>query len=237
MLVATRSRFRFFGNRRRRPSSAAPLLIPYWADGVSLGNRPTTTNWQENSGVTRSLLAANGAGDSGHLWHISDSPANRFMAQRISDGAGRGEWTLTGATISDIEDIASATIGGTAYLYLADIGDNSNARSTINIFRVVEPTITGSDSSTSQYEQIVCQYPAGSVPSHKDAETLLVDPDTGDLYIVTKRITPARCYRLAHQSSYTGTQTLEYLGEVWTGPFTDDATGPSTGGYVVGGSI
>ena len=75
------------------------------------------------------------------------------------------------------------------------------------------------------------------MPSHKDAETLMVDPDTGDMYIVTKRITPARCYRLAHQASYSGTQTLEYLGEIWTGPFTDDATGPSTGGYVVGGSI
>lgn len=237
MLVATRSRFRFFGNRRRRPSVATALLIPYWADGVSIGNRPTSTNWQENSGVARSRLAANGAGDNGHLWHISDSPANRFMAQRISDGAGRGEWTLTGATISDIEDIASATIAGTDYLYLADFGDNANARSTINIFRVVEPTITGSNDSTANFEQIVCEYPAGSVPSHKDAETLLVDPDTGDLYIVTKRITPARCYRLAHQASYSGTQTLEYLGEIWTGPFTDDATGPSTGGYFVGGAI
>ncbi len=237
MLVATRSRFRFFGNRRRRPSLATALLIPYWADGLSIGNRPTTTNWQENSGVARSRLAANGAGDDGHLWHISDSPANRMMAQRISDGAGRGEWTLTGATISDLEDIGSAVIGGTAYLYLADIGDNANARSTINIFRVVEPTITGSNSSTAAFEQIVCEYPAGSVPSHKDAETLIVDPDTGDIYIVTKRITPARCYRLAHQASYSGTQTLEYLGEIWTGPFTDDATGPSTGGYVVGGSI
>jgi hypothetical protein len=237
MLIATRSRFRFFGNRRRRPSAVSQLLIPYWADGVSIGNRPTSTNWQENSGVASSRLAANGAGENGHLWHISDSPANRFMAQRISDGAGRGEWTLTGATISDIEDIASATIDGTEYLYLADFGDNANARSTINIFRVIEPTITGSDSATDQYEQIVCQYPAGSVPSHKDAEALLVDPDTGDLYIVTKRITPARCYRLAHQASYTGTQTLEYLGEIWTGPFTDDATGPSTGGYFVGGSI
>ncbi len=96
---------------------------------------------------------------------------------------------------------------------------------------------TGGNSSTAAFEQIVCQYPAGSVPSHKDAETLMVDPDTGDIYIVTKRITPARCYRLAHQASYSGTQTLEYLGEIWTGPFTDDATGPSTGGYVVGGSI
>lgn len=210
---------------------------PAWADGVSIGNRPTTSDWQENSGVARSRLAANGAGDSGHLWHISDSPANALLAQRISDAAGRGKWTLTGATISDLEDIASATVGGVDYLYLADIGDNSNARATFNIFRVVEPTITGSDQSTANFIQIVCEYPAGDLPSHKDAETIFVDPATGDIYIVTKRITPAKLYRLAHAASYTGTQTLEFVGDIWTGPFTDDATGPSTGGYYVGGAI
>lgn len=217
--------------------ASSPPAVPYWADGVSIGNRPTSTNWQENSGVARSRLAANGIGDAGHLWHISDSPANRFMAQRISDGAGRGEWTLTGASTSDWEDIASATIGGVDYLYIADIGDNANARSTVTIFRVVEPTITGSDSSTASYEAIACQYPAGDLPSHKDAETIFVDPDSGDVYIVTKRITPAKLYRLPHQVSYTGTQTLEFVGDIWTGPFTDDATGPSTGGYYVGGAI
>lgn len=206
----------------------------YWADGISIGNRPVTADWQENSGVARARLSAN----AGHLWHISDSPANALLAQRMSDSAGRGKWTLTGASISDLEDIASATVGGTDYLYLADIGDNGNARSTFNIFRVVEPTITGSDDSTSSYEAIVCEYPGGaSAPSHKDAETIFVDPATGDMYIVTKRITPARLYRLAHAASYSGTQTLEYLGEIYTGPFTDDATGPSTGGYYVGGAI
>jgi hypothetical protein len=116
------------------------------------------------------------------------------------------------------------------------MGDNGNARATIAIYRIKEPVITGGNGTLTagtDYETIVCQYPAGDVPSHKDAETLLADPDTGDLYIVTKRITPAKVYRLAHAASYSGTQTLESLGTIWTPPFAapyDNANG----GYYVG---
>jgi hypothetical protein len=231
MLVSTRSRWRLFGNRRRRSTA----LVPFFADGVSIGNRPFTADWQETSGICRSQRGEN----SGHIWCQSDGAVNKVFALRTSDCAARGEWTLTGATPTDLEDIASATVGGQPYIYLADMGDNGNARATIAIYRVKEPLITGSNGTLAagtDYETIVCQYPAGDVPSHKDAETLLADPDTGDLYIVTKRITPAKVYRLAHAASYSGTQTLESLGTIWTPPFAahyDNANG----GYYVGGDI
>jgi hypothetical protein len=43
---------------------------------------------------------------------------------------------------------------------------------------------------------------------------MIVDPHTGDLYILTKREAVGRLFRLAHQTSYTGIQTLEYLGDL-----------------------
>jgi hypothetical protein len=232
MLVGTKSRFRLFGNRRRRAS--APVG-PYFADGVSIGNRPFTADWQETSGICRPQRGEN----AGHIWCESDGSVNKLFSLRTSDCAARGEWTLTGATPTDLEDISSATVNGQPYIYLADMGDNGNSRATFNIYRIKEPITNGSNGSLAagtDYETIVCQYPAGDIPSHKDAETLLADPDTGDLYIVMKRFTPAKVYRLAHAASYSGTQTLESLGTIWTAPFATPYDG-ANGGYYVGGDI
>lgn len=216
--------------------------VPSWADGVSIGNRPITADWQETSGMCRTQKSAN----AGHIWCQSDGTINKIFAVRTSDCATRGEWTLTAATPSDLEDIASATVGGQPYIYLADTGNNANAADSrgagvdLRIYRIKEPTIDGNNGTLTgggvDYETIACAFPGGDVPSHRDAECLLVDPSTGDMYIITKRITPAKMYKLAHAASYTGTQTLEDVGDIWTGPLTQNATG-SNGGYVVGGDI
>ncbi len=207
-----------------------------YKDGVSVGNRPVTSEWQETSGLCRAQKSAN----AGHLWMQSDGSVNKIFSFRTSDGATRGAWTLSGETPSDLEDLASATIGGQPYIYLADTGDNANARSTFVIYRIKEPTITGSDGTltlSTDFEKITCEFPGGDVPSHKDVETLLVDPATGDMYVLTKRITPAKCYKLAHASSYSGTQTLTAEGTITTPAFSNNCDGSGTGGYIVGGDI
>ena len=56
------------------------------------------------------------------------------------------------------------------------------------------------------------------------------------MYIVTKRIATAQLWKLAHAASYSGTQTLEYLGTITTPALTQNATG-SNGGYYTGGTI
>ena len=77
-----------------------------------------------------------------------------------------------------------------SYLYIGDIGDNSERRSEIIVYRVPEPTITAADASstkskprvTESAEAIHLRYPDGK----HDAETLMVHPVTGSLFIVTK---------------------------------------------------
>ena len=238
MKLRTSRRGQWSGMSRRANMVTAPFW-PYYADGASIGNRSNGADWEENSDMAMARLAAN----SGHIWFVSDAGAsgNRIMAQRISDAADRGTWVLEQAldAAPDFEALASATLNGQAYLYIADIGDNSDNRATINIYRCKEPTITGSDDTLLDVntEKIVCAYPGGNPPTHNDAETLLVDPDTGDMYIISKRDAAAGCYRLLHADSYTGTQTLTFMGAIWTpASITANATG-SNSGYYTGGAI
>lgn len=171
--------------------------------------------YPEPSGFARPTVPAN----YGYLWLNEDSGGpNTFLAVNLATGAASGSWTLQGISQSDFEDCASARINGTSYLYMGDIGDNASARSTIIVYRCKEPTITGSNGTivSGDIETITCEYPAGNLPAHKDCECMLADPDTGDLYFVTKRIFPAKVYRLPYAASYAGTQTLEYMGKLAT---------------------
>ncbi len=210
---------------------------PYFKDGVSVGNLPSTTNWQEISGMTNSTRSDNSA----YLWIVSDSPANMLAAIKASDASSQGVWTLQSPpAYSDWEDITSCSVSGQPYIYIADFGDNGNARSSFNIFRANEPLITGTSGviSSSDYITITCQFPAGNMPTHKDAECLLADPDTGDLYVITKRESIPGVYKLPHAATYgTGVQSLTYMGKMYDIP--DITTVPlgATTCNVVGGTI
>jgi hypothetical protein len=222
-----------------KPRSFARSLLAEFADGISVGNLPSTAHWQELSGLACPTLPAN----AGFLWCVSDSPANQLGCVSAANASLQGVWTLQGistAAPADWEEIATARIGGISYLYVADAGDNSNARATFNIHRCVEPTITGSDGTilSGDIQTIVCAFPGGAnAPAHKDAECLIVDPDTGDLYLITKREAIPGVYFLAHQASYSGTQTLTYLGKMWDVPDVTTVPLGATACNVVGGTI
>lgn len=186
-------------------------LLPFFAQGVTVGN--LSTSFPEPSGLARPNEPAN----SGHLWFEQDGGGpNAVTLLNVATGAAAGSWTLEGVAQVDAEDLASARIGGVNYLYYADIGDNGSARATTVIYRCIEPAGTGSDGTilSGNIHAITCQFPGGNTPAHKDCECLLVDPDNGTIYYITKRIFPAKIYSLAHAASYVGTQTLVYEGMV-----------------------
>ncbi|HIE55923.1 MAG TPA: hypothetical protein EYP90_12235, partial [Chromatiaceae bacterium] len=122
------------------------------------------------------------------------------------------------------------------FIYWGDMGDNANQYPEIRIKRIPEPsvdpelspvfvTLTAEDG----VDVITLRYPTGDhAPSHRDAETLMVDPLNGDIYIVTKRMSPNKVYRAAYPQSTTGTTTLVYV-----------ATLPTTSGlsWITGGDI
>lgn len=224
----------------RSPAFLASLqtraIVPHWVDGLSVGNFDSSANWQELSGMATPQKAAN----AGYLWVISDSPANMLAAVSTTNASNQGVYTLdTPPAYVDWEDIASGTVGGQPYIYVADFGDNGSVRATFNIFRIKEPTITGSGGAIAagDYETITGQYDAGTPPVSKDAETLLVDPDTGDMYVILKRDATQKVYKLAYAASYSGTQTFVYQGAMTALPSVTTVALGATACYAVSGTI
>ncbi len=127
--------------------------------------------------------------NSGVLWTHNDSGDQpRIFALNLT-GEHLGIFNLLNAENNDWEDIAAGPgpVEGVQYLYIGDIGDNSNDRSSISVYRMLEPAVdqdqTAITIDISDVDKLEMQYPDGQA---YDAETLLVDPVSGDIFIVTK---------------------------------------------------
>lgn len=158
------------------------------------------------------------------LWtHNDDGGDNRLFAINV-DGTLLGTYTV-GSGAYDPEDIAigPGPLPGVDYLYWGDIGDNENQRSSIFVKRVVEPAVDANQDPVNVQlpgvATIRLAYPTGGdAPSHKDSETLLVDPLNGDIYVVTKRTSRCRVYRAAYPQSTDQTTTMSFVAELdWGG--------------------
>ena len=129
-----------------------------------------------------------GVRNPGIWWVHNDSGDTARVFALDSTGAVRGTYSLTGANAVDWEDIAvvAGATPGTGTIYAADIGDNPLTRTELQVYRVAEPDVptTGPAVTTalSGVETLHLTYPDGP----HDAETLLVDPATGDILVITK---------------------------------------------------
>ena len=137
------------------------------ASGVAMSTR--------NGGV---LWLHNDAGDSARLFAVG------------TDGARLGIWNLD----VDARDWEDLTYGwddtlAAQVLYVGDVGDNSVSREQITVHIVPEPGVPTGDEPTEVdleadgFASMQLTYPDGA--SH-NCETLMWDPVTGDLYLVTK---------------------------------------------------
>ena len=126
----------------------------------------------------------------GVYWTHNDSGGGPLIYAFDRSGGSKGVWRVSGATARDWEDIAAGPgpTPGKSYLYIGDIGDNQEKRTEIIVYRVAEPELNAKGllkskpAATEQSEAIRLRYPDGS----HDAESLLVHPRTGTIYIVTK---------------------------------------------------
>jgi hypothetical protein len=235
LILLTCAQFALCQSFNPLPSAMLQKRKGWWGQGTSVGNLPSA--WTEISGIATARLPAN----KGYLWCNVDGNEPNIRAINATTAAAAGIWTASGITLSDVEECDSASVNGQAFLYLFDTGDNANARATIKVLRIKEPTITGSNAAIpgGDVEEITCEYPAGNVPSHKDLEGAFADPHSGDLYFITKRISPILAYRLPHAASYSGTQTLEFLGSLHNDAAFNTISDTISGnnGYVTGASI
>lgn len=122
----------------------------------------------------------------GHYWLHNDSGNEPELF--LVDSTGNAVLTLRidGDRNRDWEDISRR--GDT--LLIAEMGDNQARWDTVFVYAVPEPARL-SDSSA----RVVAKYPFRYPDGPRDAETLLVDPVSGDWFIVTKRESQSRLYR------------------------------------------
>jgi PKD repeat protein len=167
----------------------------------------------------------------GVLWTHNDSdPEGPRLYTFTLAGAPLGIYSLQGAKVQDWEDMAlgPGPKPGQDYLYVGDIGDNLEQYSKITVYRVVEPPVdprkSGVVASISGVEALTFTYP--NAKAH-NAETMLVDPQTGDLYVVTKANDGISSVYLAAAPLTAGPSELEKVGEIDLG-----LGGLSTGGSV-----
>jgi hypothetical protein len=184
-------------------TEAAPLYQPAVQAGVV-----TASQIDEASGLAASRR------NPGVLWTHNDSGDSSRIFAISTTGGLLGQFNLTGAAAFDWEDIAvgPGPAAGSSYIFVGDIGDNSALRPSVQVYRVPEPVVTigGPVSTTalSGVETLTLTYPDGP----RNAETLMVDQLSGDLYIVTKsNFTNERVYRAAAPAAGSNSITLEYL--------------------------
>jgi len=117
-------------------------------------------------------------------WVHNDSGDTARAFALSSTGKLRATLKFDTAAAIDIEDMALEDSPAGSFLYFGDIGDNAVARPSVTIHRVAEPTLTETDpvKLTVVSEKMTVKY----FDAPHNAETLLFDPATKDLLIVTK---------------------------------------------------
>jgi hypothetical protein len=122
----------------------------------------------------------------------------------------------------DWEDMAigPGPQAGKSYIYLGEIGDNDSKYSQKYIYRFEEPqwdkasktfAVTDVDTITFQLED-----------RNKDTETLMIDPASSDLYIISKRDDPNTLYQIRYPYSTDSTVIAKKLFNL---PFTQIVSG------------
>ena len=156
---------------------------------------------------------------------IDDSVANTvFFIDR--DGVSQGTLLLDGTTWTDAEAMLAYTdqTTGVRYNLIGEIGDNNANTTTKNFIRYEEPLVTGSaiTIAAADVEEIPWVFPAtptfvsspGSGTNRGDSEGTFVCPIDEKIYVISKREPKPRLYSMPLQSSYVGTTTLTYEGEI-----------------------
>ncbi len=157
------------------------------------------------------------------VWILNDSgdPA-RLFAVSTQDGHTEGVVTLTGARNVDWEALAISPGSPQAQLWVGDIGDNDSVRSSVQVYRLPEPSqVAGAVDDWTKFD---LQYPDGA----HDAETLLIDPSTQRLYVVTKGLLGGAVYEAPAQLQTDHTNALTRIGSapllVTDGAFRSDGS-------------
>lgn len=201
------------GERLRRGLGVVALLTPFVIGLTAAGAdrdgeeafRFADSEIVESSGLVLDgdrAHTVNDSGDTGRVFTVDVTTGETVGVTFWADGP------------DDVEALAPA---GPGHVWVADIGDNSASRDSIEVTRVP----VGDGDRTVDEETIDLVYPDGA----RDAEALLVHPVTGRLYVATKSIFAGELYAAPPELADDAPNTLGLVGET-TGVVTDGAFFP-----------
>lgn len=140
-----------------------------------------------------------------YVHNDSGGEAAVYLLDSLGNNVGKIE--LLGTKNRDWEDIAVGPgADGKSYIYVGEIGDNNAVHDEIVIYRIPEPVNFSSISQIAP-QKTNLKYPGGA----RDAESLMVDPISGDIFIISKRDSVNTLYRLPASKFGTGDMQLEEL--------------------------
>lgn len=162
--------------------------------------------------------------NTGWFYTHNDSGNENLVFLLDENGSDKAILKLKDSPNIDWEDMTSGPgpQKGKSYVYVADIGDNGFSRPSVFVYRFNDDKISSKNGMIKKEisaDKIELKYPDGS----HNAETLMLEPKTRDLYIVSKEKKQGNVYVARYPQQTGKVNMLEKLGSV---PI-DRATGGS----------
>jgi hypothetical protein len=176
------------------PKKNAAQNVTDFMDGEKLSEQKSK-KLKEVSGLEASIA------NKGLLWTHNDSGNDPEIFLIDNKSNIRQTYVLDGIGNRDWEDI---TLGpgpdsSKNYLYVGEIGDNLAAHSYKLIYRFEEPVFKGEDEKVHIADFEVLTFKLAD--SNKDTEALMIDPNTKDLYVISKWNQPVDVYQIKYPYS------------------------------------
>ncbi|MEU5594369.1 WD40 repeat domain-containing protein [Streptomyces sp. NPDC020298] len=195
------------------PASAAASA----ADGDGAGDQGFTIKdpkITESSGLAASHLHP------GIYWTHNDSDDGPYI-YAVDSRTGKTVATLTLKGIGSPRDVEAISIGPGNEIYVGDIGDNLGGKwSYVWVYKLPEPKVLKDQTVTAT--QYVVKYADGP----RNAESLLVHPKTGRVYIIDKNEDGGHLYEGPARLSSSGSNIFKPVAaiDLWA---TDAAFSPN----------
>ncbi|MFF5780587.1 WD40 repeat domain-containing protein [Streptomyces virginiae] len=206
---------------------AAALAVP--AGPALAAETPATSSFtisdpriKESSGLAASRIHP------GVYWTHNDSDDGPYI-YAVDSATGRTVARVTLKGIGKPRDVEAISLGPDGQLYVGDIGDNRGGTwDHVWIYRFPEPKQLGD--VTVEATQFTVKYADGA----RNAESLMVQPVTGRVYIASKDENRGGLYEGPAELSTGGTNVFRRVADVpWVtdGAFSPDGTRLTLRGY------
>jgi hypothetical protein len=208
-------------------ASAAPAVADGGSQEEASKGTPESFTIKDRRVTESSGLAASRA-HPGIFWTHNDSDDGPYV-YAVDSATGRTVATVTLSGV-DPRDLESISIGPGGQVYVGDIGDNlGGSWPAVWIYRFREPEVLR-DTTVTPVRHTV-RYAGGP----RDAESLMVHPKTGRVYIVSKHEDGGGLYEGPARLSASGVNTFRRIAgvDLWAtdGAFSPDGTRLVVRGY------